>query len=138
LSHALAVVSVLLVLVGGCSSTPPTIGPNDAGELDTIAVMQPDAASTDRGSDRGGDSGSVDAGDGGPSCDPSVTYATFGMAFFATYCGQCHLWDESSAQQSGYIISAAAGPGGFMPPSAPLPTDQERARLTAWIACGAP
>ena len=60
------------------------------------------------------------------------------MAFFSTYCGACHTWDQQSAQTSGDIIVSAAGTGTFMPPSDPRPTPQQRAQLTAWIACGAP
>ena len=105
-----------------------------------MGVVQPDGSSLDTWGDtdaQGGDAGS-DAGDGGLICDPSVTYVTFGLPFFQTYCRACHTWDQGSAQDEGDVITAAAGPGGFMPPGDPRPTDQERARLAAWIACGAP
>ena len=77
-------------------------------------------------------------GDGAVACDPSLTYASFGMAFFATYCNTCHSWDQQSAQTSGEVIVGAAGTGTFMPPGDPRPSPQERAQLTSWITCGAP
>jgi hypothetical protein len=124
-----AVASVVLALVSGCSSSASSLAPNDGGDLDTLGVVQTDGASPDMGED---------AGDAGLSCDPSLTYATFGMTFFATYCGSCHRWDQVSAQESGGLLIAVAGPGGFMPPVDPRPTDAERARLAAWLTCGAP
>lgn len=120
---------IVLALLSGCSSPAPALSPDDGGDPDTIAVLHPEVGSIDAGSDTDND---------GPNCDASVTYASFGMTFFETYCGRCHRWDQGSAQESGDILSAAAGPGGFMPPADPRPTDQERARLVAWIACGAP
>jgi len=118
-------VLLLTAAAGGCSSSGSPLAPGDDGGLDTITVLGPD-----------GDSG--DAGGDGASCDPSVTYASFGMAFFTTYCGRCHQWDQGSAQTAGDVLTLAAGPGGFMPPADPRPTDAERARLAAWVACGAP
>jgi len=111
--------ALALALVGGCGSSNPTLAPNDGSNVTVI--------------DGGADSG-IDA----PNCDPSVTYASFGMAFFATYCSACHQWTQMSAQDVGSAITYAAGPGGFMPPGPPTPTDDERARLATWIACGAP
>jgi len=76
--------------------------------------------------------------DGSIGCDPSLTYANFGMAFLQTYCSRCHGFDQQSAQISGDAIVGAAGTGTFMPPSDPRPSPRERQQLTAWIACGAP
>ena len=72
------------------------------------------------------------------ACDPSLTYASFGMQFFATYCAGCHAWDQQSAQDFGTAIVGAAGTGTYMPPVDPRPSPQERQQLTAWITCGAP
>jgi hypothetical protein len=143
---------LVLLLAVGCSSGKPLVSGTDADGPDTTMVVTsdagaPDAGSADRGAAEGGlsDAGAesatdasdaADATDGG--CDPSVTYATFGMPFFATYCWRCHTWDQGSAQESGDVISSAAGTGTFMPPVDPLPTVAERARLVSWIACGAP
>ena len=88
-----------------------------------------------------------DAGTGGApdtapaidaNCDPSLTYASFGMNFFATYCNRCHLWDQESAQLSGNTIEEFAGFSTSMPPSAPFPTTDQRMQLVNWIDCGAP
>ena len=120
------------VALGACSSATTLTNSGDAGQ-DTIHVQQSDAGPGDAAGDDG-----ADAGDGGMACDPTVTYASFGMAFFQKYCGHCHLWDQTAAQEEGDILIAAGGPGGFMPPGSPLPTDQERQRLADWITCGAP
>ena len=85
--------------------------------------------------------GSADASvgdDGARGCDPSLTYASFGMTFFGTYCARCHGFDQQSAQLSGSVIVSAAGTGTFMPPSDPKPSPLERQELTSWIDCGAP
>lgn len=108
-----------LALFIGCNSSGPMLAPNDGSNVTFV----------DAGADSSGD---------GLTCDPAVTYATFGMAFFATYCSNCHQWDQMSAQDVASTIIYAAGPGGFMPPGPPTPTDDQRARLAAWLACGAP
>jgi hypothetical protein len=122
--------SILLgmVMTGACS-TPSALEPVDGGDADTVAVVQGDDDSPD---------GDSDAGVDGPGCDPAVTYATFGRAFFDTYCNRCHRFDQQSAQLAGDAISSLAGTGTFMPPVDPRPTAAERASLVAWIACGAP
>jgi len=82
---------------------------------------------------------SSDAGDGGAvDCDGTLTYASFGKAFLDTYCNRCHGFTQQSAQLSGASISSAAGTSTFMPRGAPTPSADERRRLVAWLACGAP
>jgi len=120
-------------LVAGCDS--PMLLPSAAVNVAADAGVAGDASAD---ADGGGDADSSDGGGDALVCDPSVTYATFGQAFLATYCRRCHIWDQSTAQESGDLLAGAAGPGGFMPPGAPVPTDAERARLVSWIACGAP
>lgn len=72
------------------------------------------------------------------NCDPALTYASFGMDFFATFCGRCHIWTQESAQLDGDAIAGAAGSSTTMPPSAPFPTADQRMQLVQWISCGAP
>ena len=125
-------------LVAGCES--PAVLPSATVVVVTGADAGADARTADDvDATDGGDRGDSSDGAGDALvCDPSVTYASFGQPFFATYCRRCHTWDQSTAQESGDLLAGAAGPGGFMPPGNPIPTDQERARLVSWIACGAP
>jgi len=111
---------LIAVFTAGCSGSDPA--PPDAGD-DAAAPDASDAFVPD---------------DGAIGCDPSLTYANFGMAFLQTYCFRCHGFDQQSAQSAGSAIVSAAGTGTFMPPTDPKPSPQERAQLTAWIACGAP
>jgi hypothetical protein len=124
LLSASALAAAIAVTSSGCSSAVALDG-RDGGGIDATQVLQPD-----------GDGAEVAAD--GPSCDPSLTYDSFGKAFFTTYCGRCHVWDQGAAQTEGDVITAAGGPGGFMPPGPPIPSDRERMRLATWIACGAP
>ena len=90
----------------------------------------------------------------------TLTYASFGQAFFAGYCQRCHAstvtglarmgaptdhtFDtvEQIRSMSDHIDEhAAAGPSAVnteMPPDAPTPTEAERRQLGEWLACGAP
>jgi hypothetical protein len=90
--------------------------------------------------------------------DRSLTYDTFARDFFASYCTRCHGSDKvgmgaRNAAPSDHNfdtlagvqrwlpnidIMAAAGPKAEhmdMPPSSPKPTDEERQKLGAWLAC---
>ena len=91
---------------------------------------------------------------------PTLTYANFGQAFFASYCQRCHASTVTGAARMGapsdhtfdmvqdiQLLAehidelAAAGPNAFnteMPPDGAKPTDSERNRLGEWLACGAP
>ena len=91
--------------------------------------------------------------------------ADFGQGFTSTYCTRCHAttavgdarqgatpsanWDDvCSIRAHLLVIDQRAGPVAIgrstrMPPPAlsvgfPQPTDQDRARLSEWISCGAP
>ena len=91
----------------------------------------------------------------------TLTYTTFANVFFATYCTRCHNSALPVEQRNGAPRElnydslegvravdperidhvAAAGPdhlNSFMPPSAPRPSNDERAKLGEWLACGSP
>jgi uncharacterized membrane protein len=90
----------------------------------------------------------------------TLTYANFGQAFMQKYCLRCH---SASVQGSARLgapsdhnfdsladirslaehidMNAGSGPGGTntaMPEGDPTPTTDERAKLSEWLACGAP
>lgn len=106
---------------------------------------------------------SRDLGPSEASCPEgsTLTYDTFGRAFFESYCTRCHAstlvggtarngapdgYDFDSiagvlAHADEIDAAAAAGPeriNEFMPLSAPRPSDAERDMLGEWLACGAP
>ncbi|MBI5499880.1 MAG: hypothetical protein HY907_06530 [Deltaproteobacteria bacterium] len=90
----------------------------------------------------------------------TLTYETFGLAFFDDYCQRCHASTVVGAERLGAPSSityddveniraraveidenAAAGPlsvNTIMPPGPPRPAEEERRRLGEWLACGAP
>jgi uncharacterized membrane protein len=92
--------------------------------------------------------------------DSALTYDNFGRDFVTHYCARCHAASVDDAQRQGAPMDstfddlasirdnaelidhhAASGPDAMnrlMPPSAPLPSDAEREKLGAWLACGAP
>jgi hypothetical protein len=94
----------------------------------------------------------------GATCPPdsTLTYASFGADFMGRFCTRCHSGDPSVAPKGLRFESveairaaahridahAASGPQGTkaaMPPAGnPAPTQEERARLGEWLACGAP
>ena len=98
----------------------------------------------------------------GATCPPSstLTYASFGQHFMATYCTQCHSSTLTGDQRMGAPLfhdfdtlegimafaqhideSTAAGPKAvntLMPPFTPKPTLEERQQLGEWLACGTP
>jgi uncharacterized membrane protein len=100
----------------------------------------------------------------GARCPSSseLTYQSFAEDFFANYCLECHSSELSGAERnkapSAYNFNtlkdvaehleeidsvAAHGPdrqNDEMPPSAASasPSDEERAQLGQWLACGAP
>ena len=106
----------------GCSSASG-IAPVDAADAQTTGG--PDAAND-----------SNDSND--LNCDPSLTYATFGMNFLDTFCNRCHAWTQQGAQLARDAIAGAAGTATAMPPSAPFPTRDQRMQLVQWISCGEP
>lgn len=90
----------------------------------------------------------------------TLTYASFGQAFFDSYCQRCHASTVTGAARNGApddhvfdqvedirLIAehidelAAAGAtvvNTAMPPDSPRPSDAERRQLGEWLACGAP
>jgi len=98
----------------------------------------------------------------GSTCPPesTLTYESFGRAFFEAYCQTCHASDVRGAARQGAPSShtyddrasiaraideidrrAAAGPDAInadMPRSYPVPSTREREQLGEWLACGAP
>jgi hypothetical protein len=84
------------------------------------------------------------------SQEPSVKSFEYGttVGVFGRYCSSCHEWASSyeSLTGSGYVIpgdpegsrSWNAISAGFMPPSGPAPTADEKQALLDWIQAGAP
>ncbi|HEV8549857.1 MAG TPA: cytochrome c [Polyangiaceae bacterium] len=87
----------------------------------------------------------------GSTCpaDSKLTYETFGKAFFAANCLECHASKESpqfntleqiQASKDEIDRAAAAGPkttNTYMPDGADV-SDADRKKLGEWLACGAP
>ena len=83
--------------------------------------------------------------------DSTLTYQTFGQAFFQTNCLACHgakgpespkldTVEQIRAHSSEIDAQAAAGPGGVntaMPEGVSV-AEAERRKLGEWLACGAP
>ena len=76
--------------------------------------------------------------DAGVDCDPALTYATFGSAFFSSYCNSCHSFTQSFAQSDGTQLSSAVQDDAMPPRGSTSLTTSEREEFSAWIACGAP
>lgn len=90
----------------------------------------------------------------------TLSYASFGKAFFASYCLRCHSvgkggsarngapsdhnFDELAVIQGlaahidGYAAAGPAATNTAMPTDDPRPSLEERMKLGAWLACGAP
>ncbi|HPM77275.1 MAG TPA: hypothetical protein PK961_09300 [bacterium] len=81
--------------------------------------------------------------------ETELTWADFGAAFFADYCTRCHsdpptggapyaleTYEQVVARAG--AVRAAAASSTSMPPSAPLPSDEERTSLGEWLDAGAP
>lgn len=125
----------LALVFAGCSSSAP---PADAGSLADAGTEPSDAASA------------VDAG------APGDTWASFAGSFMEAYCVRCHstspkdfdsLVDvraNAATIRCGVSDVALDGCGTWPPPrqfpvgSGPFPSDDERARLVAWLDSGAP
>ncbi len=87
----------------------------------------------------------------GSTCpsDSTLTYASFGQAFFQSHCLSCHAGTESPtlgtleqirANSSKIDRAAAAGPDAvntYMPEEGSV-SEAERRQLGEWLACGAP
>jgi mono/diheme cytochrome c family protein len=85
-------------------------------------------------------------------CPPggtTLTYASFGQAFFFKYCVQCHGGPNGYSSrsftdlgtirsQAADIFRNAAQDNTSMPPGPVDPPQSERYQLAEWLACGAP
>jgi mono/diheme cytochrome c family protein len=79
----------------------------------------------------------------------TLTYATFGKAFFATNCLSCHASqqiphfnsvEDIRASKDDIDRAAASGPNAtntYMPEDGDV-SDADRTKLGEWLACGAP
>ena len=118
-----------------------------------------DAANDAGNADVGGADVGVDGGpDGGPDSGPADTYANFAMEFMGAYCTECHgagsatrdytTIDDIRRDMVNVRCGVSAEPlddcTGFPPPrqfpvgSGPMPSDEERGRLVAWVEAGLP
>lgn len=103
-----------------------------------------------------------DGSGSGATCPTTqtLTYEGFGKPFMEKYCTRCHSTTKKGDARLGAPADhdfddvltiralaehidehAAAGPAATnkeMPPSAPVPTMEERLQLGEWLACGAP
>ncbi len=110
--------------------------------LGIVACADPAKAPTSASPDDSADTG------------PCGTWRTVGQPFTLTYCTGCHAAGRegearhgatvdvdfdalASVQEHAAAITANASEGGPMPPGGG-PTTAERARMLAWLACGAP
>lgn len=127
--------SMIALTLVGCTSTTPL---DDGGAVDASDAV-PDAGAP--------------AEDAGSTVD---TWSSFADEFMQTYCVACHstspkdfnsLADvraNAAAIRCGVSDVALDGCGSWPPPrqfpvgSGPSPTDEERARLVAWLDAGAP
>jgi hypothetical protein len=95
-----------------------------------------------------------------PTTPTTLSYESFGRAFFQSYCTRCHARAKTGvdrlaapvdlnydtlgdiqAARMGIDFHAAVGPTGAntaMPSSDPRPSLEERTKLGIWLACGAP
>lgn len=157
----LALVAVLGLLTG-C----PEDGGEDetAGDESTDGEASGSSSGSDSGSDGSADETATTGSDMGPwaslderPCpdDSFLTYENFGGPFMLSYCTTCHAsmlpadmrqgspievnFDdiEDIRDQADRIWIRAADQNQTMPPVGP-PSDEERARLGEWLACGAP
>lgn len=84
------------------------------------------------------------------ACPPgsTLTYETFGRAFFERWCVRCHggpngysgrafVTVELIRADRERIFVNAAGRNDTMPPGPDDPPREERERLAEWLACGA-
>lgn len=90
----------------------------------------------------------------------TLTFENFGKAFMEQYCTRCHSSALTGSARNGapkfhdfdtvggvrsvrdhVDQTAAGGPSSLntsMPPSAPIPSEDERRKLGEWLACEAP
>jgi hypothetical protein len=84
-----------------------------------------------------------------PNCEAGVSWENFSYPFMMRYCTHCHAEynDLGFTRRRSDRVATALAPSDsrtIMPPvpdpnnPPPLPTDAERARMIAWLRCGAP
>lgn len=86
-----------------------------------------------------------------PTQGTQLTYESFGRAFMADHCNECHSTSKAGApgaykfdtheqvqRHADRIFIRAAGPNVTMPPGPDDPPEAERDQLAEWLACGAP
>ncbi len=83
------------------------------------------------------DPGGGDCADAAPPPACGVdTWASFGEAFFASHCSQCHSFDRDAVQGSASSYASALS-SGAMPRGGGL-SSCDRARAVTYLQCGAP
>lgn len=159
---------LVLAMLGACddgSSEPELAGTTDVvdptSETSEGTSSATAAETTGEPADGTSSSGAAESsttGEPASDCPPDsfLTATNFGMPFVTTWCTGCHSSDlvgaterqmapdqfdfddiESVRDHADFIAQDAAGTNVLMPPAGG-PTDQERAWLAEWIACGAP
>jgi hypothetical protein len=80
-----------------------------------------------------------------PPCEPGVTWSTHGRPFVSRYCADCHeeYLDLALLRRRRLAIAETIVPASLVAPTMPLrgapaPSRDERARVAAWLRCGAP
>lgn len=153
------VLSTCILFVFACGDDDAAVDANTP--MPDVPVVMDVGTDVPAPMDAGNDSGTPDVGvdggpDGGPDAGPQDTYETFGMAFMTAYCTECHgagsatrdytTIDDIRRDMVGIRCGVTAEPledcSGFPPPrqfpvgSGPMPSDEERGRLVAWVEAG--
>ena len=142
----------VLVLVAGCGGEPDS--PDDMGVVDGgSSEGGSDESSDDESGAEPGIEGPIDGRDCPP--DSTLTADNFGMPFVLTWCAGCHNADLTEEERAGaplgidldtldatqeHLLRVYARPADDnlgMPPAGG-PSEEERAMLGDWLACGAP
>lgn len=119
---------LLVVLLAGCGGT-------ETDPLDTTSTT---------GGGGGSSTSSVTTGGGGGSSTTTTctdTYANYGGTFMSTYCRSCHQhtsqFGSAAAVQASRSSIRSEISSGKMPEGTSL-SSTEKARVLAWLDCGAP
>lgn len=142
------IAALLVALLGGCPSSPPTA---DAGGDDALVDVAPEDVAADSAE-------LPDAADAAPEAGAD-TWATFAEGWFDTYCVNCHgvgntrrdyttladVQRDADRIRCGVTPTAlpecdgsGLRPRQFPVGTGPRPSDAERTRLLEWLAAGAP
>ena len=118
-------------------------GWRDGGAKDAGSETRWDGGGSTSPRDAGGDASWSDAG--GSAC-ATLTYESWAKQFFTDYCVSCH---SGSAARAGVRLDSLSAvqarkagiktqvTSGSMPQGNKKPTDEQRAKLGAWVDCGA-